>query len=155
MENPILKSMEEGATVVTGSQRLARVLRREYDVMRRERGDGAWRAPEALPWQGWMASLWEEIQFQIDDPPALLDSWQERALWQRAILESEESPELLQASGAAAAAQEAWALAAEWRLDLALVENSGNEDARVFSGWARGFQTRCAAGGLIRNTMLM
>ena len=146
--------MEEGATVVTGSQRLARVLRREYDGIRQQRGDAAWRAPEALPWHGWISSLWEECQFKLDDPPALLDSWQERALWQRTVLESEESSQLLQAGGAAATAQQAWALAAEWRLNLSLVESAGNEDARVFAEWARRFRARCKAGGLIDGARL-
>jgi hypothetical protein len=93
--------------------------------------------------------LWEDGQFGIDSSQVLLDPWQERVLWQRAVLESEESSELLQAGGAAATAQEAWALAAEWRLDLALVEGAGNEDSRMFVRWARHFQTLCKAGGLI------
>jgi len=149
MQDPILKAIEEGATVVTGGHRLARVLRQEYNAIRRERGDAAWQSPAVLPWQGWMPALWENCQFEIGDPLVLLDPWQERVLWQRVVLESEESSELLQASGAAATAQEAWALAVEWRLDLSLVESAGNEDSRMFARWARRFQTRCDADGLI------
>jgi probable DNA repair protein len=154
MEDPILKAIEEGATVVTGGDRLARVLRREYNAIRQKRGDTAWQLPTVLPWQGWMSALWEDCQFEIDNPPVLLNHWQERVLWQRVVLESEESSELLLASGAAATAQEAWALAAEWRLDLSLVESAGNEDSRVFGSWSRRFQTWCRADGLIEGARL-
>ena len=149
METPILRALDEGATVVTAGHRLARVLRQEYNTIRQERGDAAWQAPTVLPWQAWISALWEDGQFGIDSPLVLLDPWQERVLWQRVVLESEESSELLQAGGAAATAQEAWALAAEWQLDLALVEGAGNEDSRMFARWARHFQTLCKAGGLI------
>lgn len=154
MENPILRAIEEGATVVTGGDRLARVLRQEYNAIRQKRGDAAWQAPTVLPWQGWMSALWEDCQFEIDNPPVLLNHWQERVLWQRVVLESEESSELLLASGAAATAQKAWALAVEWRLDLSLVESAGNEDSRVFGSWSRRFQTWCRADGLIEGARL-
>jgi ATP-dependent helicase/nuclease subunit B len=154
MENPILKAMEEGATVVTGGHHLARVLRQEYNALRKRRGDAAWPAPVALPWQGWMSSLWEDCQFKVENPPALLDPWQERALWHRAVLESEESSSLLQVGGAAATAQEAWSLAAEWRLDLRLVESAGNEDSRVFARWAQRFESLRQAARLIEAARL-
>ena len=146
--------MEEGATVVTGSDRLARVLRREYNALRQEQGNAAWQAPAVLPWQAWMPALWEDCQFGIDYPRVLLNLWQERVLWQRVVLESEESSELLQASGAAAAAREAWALVAQWRLDLPLLESAGNEDSRVFARWAHRFQAWCDADGLVEGARL-
>jgi probable DNA repair protein len=154
MENPILKALEEGATAVTGSHRLARVLRREYNAIRQQQGDVAWEAPVLLPWQGWMSALWENFQFKVENPPALLEPWQERVLWQRAVLESEESSSLLQLGGAAATAQEAWALAVEWRLNMALVESDGNEDSRVFASWARRFQNWCDDDRLIEGVRL-
>jgi len=101
-----------------------------------------------------MAALWEDCQFGIDNPPVLLDQWQERVLWQHAILESEESSELLQIKATAADAQEAWALATEWRLDLSRVESAGNEDSRVFARWARVFQVRCKGEGLLDRARL-
>jgi len=154
METQILKALEQGATVVTGSHRLARVLRREYNAVRKERCDAAWVAPTVLTWQAWMSVLWEDRQFGIDNPPALLDEWQERVLWQSAVLESEESSELLQTNAAAADAQEAWALAREWRLDLSRVESAGNADSRIFVRWARLFQMRCETEGLLDRARL-
>ena len=154
MENPVLRAIEDGATVVTGGHRLARVFRQEYNALCQERGDAAWQAPRVLPWQGWMSTLWEDCQFEIDNPPVLLDPWQERVIWQSVVLESEESSELLQASGAAVTAQEAWALATEWRLDVSLVERTGTEDSRVFGRWARRFQARCGADGLLEGARL-
>ena len=154
METRVLKALEERATVVTGSHRLARVLRQEYNAIRKERDDAAWETPSVLPWRAWMSALWEDHQFGIDNPPVLLDSWQERVLWEHAVLESEESSELLQMNATAAAAQEAWALATEWRLDLSRVESAGNEDSRVFVRWARLFQARCEDEGLLAQARL-
>ena len=154
METQILKALEQGATVVTGSHRLARVLRKDYNAVRKERCDAAWVAPTVLTWQAWMSVLWEDRQFGIDNPPALLDEWQERVLWQSAVLESEESSELLQTNAAAADAQEAWALATEWRLDLSRVESAGNADSRIFVRWARLFQVRCETERLLDRARL-
>jgi hypothetical protein len=65
------------------------------------------------------------------------------------IEEAPESSGLLQVSGAAAAAQEAWDLAFAWRLDLSAIEASGNDDARAFAGWARRFEQICRGSNWI------
>ena len=88
MLTEILKALEAGATVVTGSHRLARVLRCEYNAFRKNRGDSGWPAPAVLPWQGWMSVLWEDCQLTVERPRILLDTWQERVLWQKIISES-------------------------------------------------------------------
>lgn len=148
MQIEILKALEAGSTVVTGSHHLARVLRGEYNAFRKNRDDSGWPAPAVLPRHGWMSALWEDC-LTVERPRILLDTWQERVLWQKTISQSEQSPELLQASGTAANVQEAWALATAWRLDISRVETVGNEDSRMFAVWARRFQTRCDDDGLL------
>jgi len=143
MQSEALSALEQGATVVTGSHHLARAIRREYNGVRKERGDAGWQAPTVLPWNGWMAVLWEHCQLTVDEPRILLDTWQERILWQRVISESGQSSELLQAGPTAASAQQAWALATAWRLDMALAGSVASEDCRVFASWAQRFQTLC------------
>lgn len=149
MQSEVLSALEQGATAVTGSHHLARALRREYNAVRKDRGDTGWRAPTVLPWHGWMSALWEDCRLTSGEPRILLDPWQERTLWQNVISESEHSSELLQAGATAASVQEAWALATTWRLDMALAGAPGSEDCQVFASWARRFQTCCDRDGLL------
>src|ERR1035438_3964229 len=149
MQSEVLSALELGATVVTGSHHLARALRREYNAIRKDRGDTGWRAPTVLPWHGWMSALWEDCQLTAGEARILLDPWQERTLWQNVISESEQSSDLLQAGGTAASVQEAWALATAWRLNLSCLGTAGNEDCRVFAAWSRRFQTCCDHDSLL------
>jgi probable DNA repair protein len=80
-------------------------------------------------------------------PPARLSLWQELSLWERVIRESPRSGEILQLQATAAAAQEAWARAIEWRLELSRIEGEGNEDCRAFAAWVRRFRQICEAEG--------
>jgi len=149
MQSEVLNALEQGATVVTGSHHLARALRREYNAIRKDRGDTGWRTPTVLPWHGWMSALWEDCQLTVGEPRILLDPWQERTLWQNVISESEHSSDLLQAGATAASVQEAWALATAWRLDMALAGAAGSEECRVFAAWARRFQACCDHDSLL------
>ena len=149
MQSEVLSALEHGATVVTGSHRLARVLRRAYNDIRKGRGDTGWRQPTILPWRGWMSSLWEDCQLTFDEPRILLDSWQERILWQKVISESAYSSDLQQAGATAANVLEAWTVATAWRLDMEIVGEAGNEDCCVFAAWARRFRACCDLDGLL------
>jgi len=153
MENPILKPGRRG----DGSDRKPSARPRPpAGVQRDPAGTGRCRlgGASSASVAGWMSALWENFQFKVENPRLLLEPWQERVLWQRAILESEESSSLLQVGGAAATAQEAWALAVEWRLNISLVESDGNEDSRVFGIWARRFQNWCDDDRLIEGVRL-
>ncbi|MFH1573025.1 MAG: PD-(D/E)XK nuclease family protein [Acidobacteriota bacterium] len=143
MNDRISSAVENGATVVTATSRLARSLQHEYNTIQQVRGARAWQAPRILPWAGWMAELWEEFLYATEKPPVRLGAWQESVLWERVIGESPGSGELLQVNATAAVVREAWALAAEWRLDLRQAESLGNEDARAFVAWARRFREIC------------
>jgi hypothetical protein len=149
MNERILAGLADGATVVTGSRRLARMLRHEYDELQRARGAAAWETPSIMPWTGWIGSLWEDFQFTAQDPPTRLGAWQEWALWNSIIRRSPQSAELLLPASAASAAQKAWALAVAWRIKLDRVESEGNDDSRIFAQWAREFASVCESRGWI------
>ena len=149
MDQRIAAALEDGATVVTASHRLAHTFREEYNALQQADGAGAWPSPAILPWNGWLSALWDEFQFAGSVLPVRLGPWQERVLWERVIREFSVSNELLQLSSTAAAAQEAWELAIEWRLNLASFEEQGHEDARVFAQWARRFQSICDEQGFL------
>jgi hypothetical protein len=149
MDDRISIALGAGIPVVTASRRLARALRHQFNELQTARGVAVWESPVILPWTAWLDSLWERFQFAVPNPPARLDTWQEWALWDRIISGSPRANELLQAGAVAAAVQNSWQLATEWRLDLPRIESVGNEDALTFTQWARQFAETCQGRGWI------
>jgi ATP-dependent helicase/nuclease subunit B len=147
MDERILSALREGATVVTASRRLARVFRTQYGEGQRAVGARAWETPNILPWNAWLDALWEEHLFVSASPLVRLGPWQESILWQAAVEGDAGAAILLQQAAAAAEAQAAWTLAAQWRLDLARIEATGNEDARAFAAWASHISEVCLRQG--------
>jgi ATP-dependent helicase/nuclease subunit B len=143
MQEQALHALQQGATAITATRRLARSLRQEYNAFQQARGIKAWESPQIVTWQGWISDLWREFTFVCTKPKALLNPFQELILWERVIGDSPESRELLQVHTIASAAQEAWRLANEWRLDLFQAEILGNEDVKAFLFWARRFCEIC------------
>src|SRR5216683_1173074 len=84
----IAEALELGATVVTGNQRAARDLRRQFDQRNKERGLTSWAPPPAMAWDAWMAALWQGLLIEGHAAQMLLNRAQEHALW-RAVLEAD------------------------------------------------------------------
>ena len=149
MDDRIATALGAGVPVVTASRRLSRALLHQFNELQNVRGVAVWESPAIQPWTAWLDSLWEKFQFTLPNPPARLDTWQEWALWDGIISGSPGANELLQAGAAAAAAQNSWRLATEWRLDLPHIESAGDEDALAFTQWARQFAETCKNRGWI------
>jgi probable DNA repair protein len=143
MDQRISTALKDGVTVVTASRRLAHAFRQQYNSSHQANGAVTWQSPAILPWNGWLSALWDGLQFAGSTSPVRLGAWQELVLWERVIRESPASSELLQVGATAATAQEAWHLSVQWRLDLALFDSQGHEDARIFAGWAKRFHKIC------------
>jgi len=142
--------LQSGATLITANQRLARHLGAEYGVQQRTGGAPVWEAPDIVPWNQWLERTWQD-RFGILDskaPQPLLNSFQELALWETIIRESEKSP-LLQEPAAARDARSAWQLLHAFRLPLSRAGEFGNEDANAFVRWAKAYQKRCVRDGLL------
>jgi probable DNA repair protein len=143
MDQSVWTAVDSRATVITATRRLARTFWQEYSVRQQARGLVSWQSPDVLPWGAWLSTLWEEFLYSTPNPPVRLTTWQEYVAWESLVREHPASDELLQVGATAAAAQKAWRLAAEWRLDLSAIESIGNDDARVFAVWAASFRRRC------------
>ena len=149
MDERVLSALREKVPVVTAGHRLARTFLHQYSELQASRGVSAWESPTVLPWTAWLGTLWEEFQFTTPNPPVRLDAWQEWVLWDTIIRHSPQASELLQVGAAVTAIQNSWALAVEWRLDLARIDTEGNDDARTFTQWARQFVETCENRGWI------
>lgn len=142
-------ALEQGATLLTANQRLARYLRQQFHVYQQTLGHSVWATPDILPLSTWLERCWNEI-LEInpaDNFPALLTPYQQQSLWERIIAESAEGQGLLQVASAAENASVAWALLKQWRITLESIpkalNNTANADNRAFAQWARRFERLC------------
>src|SRR3984957_5195234 len=118
MHEEIFSALREGATVITASRRLARVLAREFHSMEMERGNTVWNRPDVLPMDAYLDRTWGEwlARYADENAPILLDALQEQMLWEQIIRESPAGASLLQIPETARQASETWRLMAEYRL---------------------------------------
>lgn len=145
----VFSLLEQGTTLLTANQRLARNLQQAYAVHQHDRGLRAWPSPDILPLAAWLERQWNEY---IDRAPPgggrvplLLNGYQEQALWARIIGDSPDGPALLHLTATAHAAAEAWRLVKQYRLVLTGKHGELNEDARAFVQWSRRYADACVA----------
>src|SRR6185295_11128637 len=125
------------------SARLGRQLQREYDAERRRQGLEVWESSDVLPRNAWLERTWEECVYR--DPahtPLLLGRWQEQALWEQAIAESEADNGLLDLPATASEASRAWDLVHSWETQVDPAEFAGLRDPEAFLEWMRTVETR-------------
>jgi ATP-dependent helicase/nuclease subunit B len=142
-----LKAVEaaiRGATVLTPTERLSRELTRQFGGAQRKRGAAAWSTPDILPFNAFLRRLWRDWLFTATDAqaPLLLNSLQERAVFQKAIAECERDKPL-QIAATARAALKAWQLAHEWQVRLSDSRFVASDDSEAFSRWAGAYDERC------------
>ena len=141
----IVEALERGAIVVTGNQRAARTLRRDFDRRNRALEVASWAPPSVLAWGAWMTALWRGLVMEGHTTQLLLNRTQEHAVW-RLILEGDEELASLQSvDSLAGMASEAWELVCSFEGRNRLRGNAGGSDARSFQRWARTFELTCEA----------
>ncbi|HEX5339542.1 MAG TPA: PD-(D/E)XK nuclease family protein [Gammaproteobacteria bacterium] len=148
-ETEVVAALGEGATLVTASERLGRAAQLAYADAQRRAGAEVWERPRILSWQGLLSELAGACQDAAlagrtsRTLPRVLSEFQAEALWEKVVRASGAGDGLLQPAAAAQAAQEAWSLCHEYRLDPAQLARSGMVDAEQFGEWASAFQMRC------------
>ncbi len=151
-------ALAPGTTLVTPNKRLARHFVTGHDNVQLAAGRRAWVAGRALPWQGWLQSLWLDALAAdaLPAPQMLIGTGAAAHLWDRIV--AQESPELLDARGAAEAAAEAWSLFHAWRLPDDRFEGWSRagigDDAAAFARWAQRYRAALAENGLIDTAQL-
>ncbi len=141
MGSEFWQALESGATLVTANARLARDLRRAYDVRRSEAGDTSWAAVDILDWNGWLRRTWDQaVRLGAAQGAVLLSEAQEQFVWERIIEVDAGDRGLLHVPTTAGAAASAYALVSAWRVPLDQADCVGFEDAAAFIGWAKAFE---------------
>ncbi|MCW5625770.1 MAG: PD-(D/E)XK nuclease family protein, partial [Burkholderiales bacterium] len=137
----ILAALSRGATLVTPTRRLARDLKRRFDLAQLSDGRVVWGSADILPASAWLARLWEALT-RSTSAPRLLSVGEELVLWQRAVADSRYAHPLLDTQAAARAARDAYGVAVAWRLDGTDIPDL-HADARAFQDWRQRFETVC------------
>ncbi len=155
MHEGIFRALENGATVITASRRLARVLTEEFHGLETARGRMVWHHPDILPLDAFLDRTWRDWLWRAasGDAPALLNAAQEQALWERIIRASPLGESLLQIPETARQAAQTWQLVVAYRLT---VDGSfeASDDTAAFADWSRDFQRLCRAGGWMETARL-
>jgi len=146
MESRLLDELEQGATVLTATNRLSAGLREAYAARQVAAGRKAWASPDVLPWGAWLIREWTDARDFGLAVAVPLAPHQEQDLWEAAIRADPESEGLLQTAGAAAGAAEAWTLAHQWGLPVGEAATE-HPDTAAFLRWRRDFTARLADGG--------
>jgi ATP-dependent helicase/nuclease subunit B len=150
----IAEALERGATVVTGNQRAARTLRRNFDRQKRSRGMKSWRPPMVLAWDAWTAGLWHQLLIDGYATQLLLNRTQEHAVW-RAVLEADqELASLRSVDSLAEMAAGAWRLLCSYNGLGRLRRAAVSADTRAFQRWAQMFERTCRVEGLLTQAEL-
>ena len=155
MQQDCFRAIEAGATVVTASRRLARVLRQDFDFRQKELARSVWKTPDILPLDAFLGRAWREWVLSGANPgaPALLDALQEQFVWEQVIRDSPEGDSLLRIPETAVEAMEAWQLVQAYRLPVD-GRFEASDDWSAFAAWSRAFRKRCAANNWLEAARL-
>ncbi len=155
MQQNCFRAVEAGATVVTASRRLARVLRQEFDFRQKALARSVWKTPDILPLDAFLGRAWRDwvLSGANPDPPALLDALQEQFVWEQVIRDSPEGESLLRIPETAAEAMAAWQLVLAYRLPLDGRFEAG-DDWSAFAAWSQAFSKRCEANNWLERARL-
>lgn len=150
-----LTALENGQTVITGSQRLARELALEFADRESATAD-VWERPQIFPWPEWLRELWRELQWQSPDASALAlaGPGRRRLLWEQVVSEGVGTESLHRSHSLARSAGDAWDLVGEWQIGAEELALNASEDGSRFLDWVAEYERRCEAGGWLDATRL-
>ncbi|HYL74387.1 MAG TPA: PD-(D/E)XK nuclease family protein [Bryobacteraceae bacterium] len=155
MHEEVFRAIESGATAITASRRLARVLTAEFHSQQRAQGRSVWNTPDILPLDAFLGRVWRDavLRGRAGAESILLDSIQEQMIWEQVIRESPAGDSLLQIPETARGAMEAWQLVHAYRLPVD-GRFEGSEDWSAYAGWSRAFRKRCQSNKWIEGARL-
>ena len=153
MHEGSFRAIESGATVITASRRLARVLTQQFHARQREQGRSVWNTPDILPLDAFLRRSWSNHVWRGEPCGTLLDPLQEQVVWEQVIRESPAGDSLLRLPETAQHAMDAWQLMQAYRLPLD-GRFEASDDWAAFAAWSRAFRKRCSASNWLEAARL-
>lgn len=155
MHEEVFWALADGATIVTATHRLARVLIDEFHSQQRAQGRSTWEMPDALPYDAFLDRLWTQsvLRGTNQNCPRLLDPLQEQIVWEQVIRESPAGETLLQIAPTAQTAMNAWKLLHACKLPVD-GRFEATDDWSVFHRWSERFGELCEVNGWLARARL-
>ena len=148
----VLKAAADGALVITSNTRAARNLKLAYSEEQIASGRAAWSTPEILPWSSWLHQLWGEHIFRAPGEfTALLNSRQERVLWERIVGRERGA---LDTAAIAAQCARAWKLMHAYGIPRDAKSFERRDDSAAFYRWSGSYLKECAKQGWLDEARL-
>ena len=142
---------EREATIIVPSRLAAEVVRQEIATYQLSRGLESWHRTLVYSVDAWLAAMWNEARYRVDDIPTLLSGSQEHLLWQQII--EQEHANLFDIGSTARLSMRAAKLAAEWQVREGESWND-HEDAEYFRAWHKLFRRKCREKNWITHSEL-
>ena len=144
MQEEVFRGLNRGATIITASRRLARVLTNAWHSRQRALGRSFWGMPDILPLSAFLERQWRDwvLRGASVDCPRLLNPLQEQIVWEQIILDSPAGETLLQISETARTAIQAWELIHAYKTPVD-GRYEAAEDWAAFREWSQAFRKRC------------
>jgi len=139
--------LRRNGTLLTGNARAARELHRLYAQAMQAEGETTWATPAILDLHSWLTAQWNALVLAGDEERALMNSVQERQVWESIIAPAVVHVSLLEPERLAMLSCEAYALLATYHALCWLDEDLWMADTEaepvLFRKWARAFRSAC------------
>ena len=136
-------ALDEGAEVVTATNRLARDLHSASQQSMLAAGQRAWRTPRILSWSAWLRTLLRGAGVPVR-LPLRLEPAASAVLWERLLRETAHE-RLLNTAGAVRQMQQAWQRLQDWCVSTGeLVASATSEDQQLFAAVATAYERELA-----------
>ena len=141
-DTPAMRALEQGATLLTANNRLARYLKQAWDQRRIDAGDRVWETARVMPLETFLSEAYADLQASGESVPSMLSRQAARGLWEKILAEDPSRP-LLNVPGTAAAVQRAWEIAHAWRYAFDDYAGPMSADQSGFLVWAGEYLKSC------------
>jgi len=146
------EALNNGATLLTPNQRLARAVQADFSSLQIEATRHAWPTPTILPFTSWLQSLYRDLQAVGRVSLRLIADDHARALWSNIVKGSH--ADVLSPDATAAAVASAWATEHAWRGETRPDAFPLSDDQLQYERWKREYVQLCQREGLVDSAML-
>lgn len=145
----LFAALENGATVLTANNRLARAIKDNFDREKREQGELVWPSIKVLPIEIWLQELLADLRAAGLVTLSLPGSAQQLLIWENILTSAENTHDFLNISAMSGSVQQAWSIAQAY--DFSKVSFSGpvSLDQKQFMHWSDAFAGFCEKNGVI------
>ena len=155
----LIEAIQEGATIITATARLAREIRLEYDTHQANSGALAWETGNITPASLWFERCWTKLRAEAyqHSPQGtlnetlnktLINDLQLNAVWEDLIAKDirahhlDDEP-LWNITATARSAVQSWTLTKQWRLNANTWAYAHQPDHQSFARWCLAFEAIC------------